>query len=302
MASIFGHGADAARLKFAHQTQTDAETEVLAKRYLQCGLMHGVSFSDFLGYGTDGMVANAGTINGSFASFVADWGDFISGAKLPFGPSPRALTSVQAPHHLCSLSYNQHTQNFTNCSADARAAQVAYWRNLARNFDRQGSASPWTPLLFDYTVDEPSCHPADGRWDVLHRRAPMVKEADPRLRVLVTTTAEAAQYEGAEGLIDMWVPIINDLSPKPRKPQGGDAGKSCSVSCHNQSLASDQRSQYDKVAKPGNLFTYQSCMSYGCGPTSTCAKINRSGCELGWPSCKYRAVQFHGFMVSSVAE
>jgi hypothetical protein len=25
-------------------------------------------------------------------------------------------------------------------------------------------------------------------------------------------------------------------------------------------------------------------MSYGCGPNSTCAQINGSGCSLGWPS------------------
>lgn len=25
-------------------------------------------------------------------------------------------------------------------------------------------------------------------------------------------------------------------------------------------------------------------MSYGCGPNSTCAQINGSGCALGWPS------------------
>jgi len=42
-------------------------------------------------------------------------------------------------------------------------------------------------------------------------------------------------------------------------------------------------SDYEFVKK-GNLYTYQSCMSYGCGPTSTCAEIARSGCELGWPS------------------
>eukprot|EP01045_Picozoa_sp_COSAG04_P005523 COSAG04_NODE_257_length_18753_cov_7.516857_8_plen_1972_part_00 len=149
--------------------------------------------------------------------------------------------------------------------------QVSYWRNLSRRFDSKG----WLPLLYDYTVDEPECGMGeDGRWDVLHRRAAMVKQADPRLRTLVTTTDFAARNNSALDLIDLWVPIINDLNSK----------SNCVRSCSGKRLpARDQRSSYDFV-KQGNLFTYQSCMSYGCGPDSTCAKINESKCAIGWPS------------------
>ena len=149
--------------------------------------------------------------------------------------------------------------------------QVSYWRNLSRRFDSKG----WLPLLYDYTVDEPECGTGeDGRWDVLHRRAAMVKRADPRLRTLVTTTDFAARNNSALDLIDLWVPIINALNGK----------SNCVRSCSGKGLpAQDQRSSYDFV-KQGNLFTYQSCMSYGCGPDSTCAKINESKCAIGWPS------------------
>ena len=92
----------------------------------------------------------------------------------------------------------------------------------------------------------------------------MVKEANPHMQTLVTTSAEAARNYSAQRLIDVWVPIINDLSLKKRlKP---DPDKSSNF-CEQNSLCppkveSDQRYLYDFV-KPGNLWTYQSCMSYG---------------------------------------
>eukprot|EP01052_Picozoa_sp_SAG31_P016633 SAG31_NODE_1108_length_9862_cov_5.407662_4_plen_1095_part_00 len=278
MASIFGHGADWSRLQAAHKTHSDAGTAQLVKRYLRCGLMHGLSFGDFLAYGSNGTMASAGAVpGGGFNDFVAQWGSFFEGAALPFGPSPRALSAVQLPAHLCSLGFNEHTGTFINCTERARQSQIDYWRNLARNFDTKG----WLPRLFDFTVDEASCHPQDGRWAVLHNRAPMVKLADPRLRVLVTTTAEAARSNSAAHLVDVYVPVINFLAPKQRRNDKDN--QSCLISCRGESLSGDQRQSYDFL-RAGNLFTYQACMSYGCGVNSTCSRLNGSACELGWPS------------------
>jgi sialidase-1 len=278
MASIFGHGADWDRLRKAHGTRSEVETARLAKRYLQCGLMNSISFGDFLAYGSNSTLADAGAAAGDgFKQFVAEWGEFIQGAALPFGPSPRALSAVRLPAQLCSLGFDEHTGTFINCTESERHAQVDYWRDLARNFDGKG----WLPRLFDFTVDEASCHPQDGRWDVLHRRAPMVKEADPRLRVLVTTTAEAARNNSADQLIDVYVPVINYLAPKQRR--NDKDGRSCLISCLGESLSGDQRPSYDFLA-PGNFFTYQACMSYGCGANMTCGELSGSACELGWPS------------------
>ena len=280
MASLFGHGADWSMIEAEHAPASSAETAQLAKYYLQCGLMNRVSFADFLGYGGPAMLEDAGG-NGSFAAFVSEYGRYIDGVELPFGPSPGRLSSVQAPHHICSLSYNHHTKETMNCTAEQAAEQVRYWRSLTKNFAEKG----WEKKLYDYTVDEPDCHPESSNsgpvWDVLKARAAMVHTADPRLRTLVTTWVEAARNESALELIDLWVPLINYLSPKPRAPLG--SGKSCFTACDGTSIAGDQRSTYNFV-KPGNLWTYQSCMSYGCGPNSTCEEVNRSGCELGWPS------------------
>jgi len=90
----------------------------------------------------------AGSGNGSFADFVSDWGEFITGVDLPFGPSPGKLSSVQAPHSICSLSYSKHTKAFTTCTDEAYQSQIDYWRNLSHHFDSKG----WLPLLSDYTV------------------------------------------------------------------------------------------------------------------------------------------------------
>jgi hypothetical protein len=287
LAGMFGHGADWSMVEREHNGSSDAETARLVKNYITAGLMNKVSFSDFLGGGDAKMLAGAGG-NGTFQTFVDDYGGFIEGSvDLPFGPSPIALSSIQAPHHICSLSYNKHTAEVSNCTSEEARDQTEYWRNLTERFSAKG----WAHLLYDYTVDEPSCHASEHRgagshtggpiWDVLKARAAMVRKADPRLRTLVTTTAEAARNESALDLIDIFVPIINDLFPKARKSTG--SGKTCSTTCAGESIVGNQRSTYDFV-KPGNLWTYQSCMSYGCGPNSTCARINASGCELGWPS------------------
>ena len=282
--SLFGHGADWSMVEAEHKTQHSAETAKIVKFYLQCGLMNRVSFADFLGYGGANMTADAAGGNESFASFVSEWGPFVEGtAELPYGPSPGQLSSVQAPHQICSLGWNKHTKLFSNCTASQKDAQVEFWSNLTANFAAMG----WDKLLFDYTVDEPECSSNDGRWAVLEERAAMVRKADPRLRTLVTASADKARTHNATSLIDLYVPIINDLFPKMRRasasPGPPTPPTSCSPSCKGVSSEGSERSQYDFV-KPGNLWTYQSCMSYGCGPNSTCALINGSACELGWPS------------------
>jgi hypothetical protein len=282
MASLFGHGADWYMVEAQHKTQHSAETAKIVKFYLQCGLMNRVSFGDFLGYGGPNMTADAAGGNQQFGKFVGEWGPFIEGtATLPFGPSPGKLSSIQAPHQTCSLSWNKHSKVFSNCSVSQKDAQISYWGNLTRNFATRG----WDTLLFDYTVDEPECSSNDGRWEVLKDRAAMVRKADPRLRTLVTTSADKAHIHNATNYIDLWVPIINDLFPKMHRAEPSSPAPpiSCSPSCKGVSSQGSERSQYDFV-KPGNLWTYQSCMSYGCGPNSTCAKINGSACELGWPS------------------
>lgn len=259
MRSHFGMPTWNAVASSHNSTHNSTLTDSLFKRYIKSGLMHRVTFGNFLSDGSAQMQSDAA--NGE-SGFWDEWGEFISNVALPFGPSPGQLSSVQAPAIICGLSWDKHSNRFNNCTAAAFVQQIRYWRNLSRSFDEKGRL----PLLFDYSVDEPKCKTGDGRWDVLKRRAAMVKQANPHMQTLVTTSAEAARNYSAFGLIDVFVPIINDLSlkqrqkPDPDKPLGWDFCEQNSL-C-SAKLKTDQRSLYDFV-KPGNLWTYQSCMSYG---------------------------------------
>ena len=75
----------------------------------------------------------------------------------------------------------------------------------------------------------------------------MVKAANPQLRTLVTTTSTAAKQKDVLNMIDLWVPIINDLSLKRRR--GSEQyceQKAVSCTCTTP-IDHDQRSHYDFV-------------------------------------------------------
>jgi hypothetical protein len=142
-----------------HNVSDPIETDALFRRYLKSGMMHRVSMGNFLSDGSNKMVDDAaGRGNGSFGRFVAEWGDFLSGVALPFGPSPGRLSSVQAPTTICSLSWDRHHNSFNNCTAAATAEQISYWRNLSHGFDTNG----WLPLLFDYSGEAEILEPMHG--------------------------------------------------------------------------------------------------------------------------------------------
>jgi hypothetical protein len=134
----------------SHNTTDDPRlTNALYKRYLKSGLMHRVSFGNFLSDGSARMQRDAAGVGGnaSTARFVDEWGEFISNVELPFGPSPGRLSSVQAPALICGLSWDKHSNRFNNCTATEHTEQIGYWRNLSRVFEERG----WLPLLFDYS-------------------------------------------------------------------------------------------------------------------------------------------------------
>lgn len=75
----------------------------------------------------------------------------------------------------------------------------------------------------------------------------MVKAANPRLRTLVTTTSTAAQEKDVVNMIDLWVPIINDLSLKRRRGSEQYCEQKA-VSCTGTTpIDHDQRSHYNFV-------------------------------------------------------
>lgn len=112
------------------------------------------------------------------------------------------------------------------------------YRSLTRHFREKG----WFERLFDYSADEPT----DSHFATILTRHALVKEADPDLKILVTTDVDQAIEHGVVGAIDILAPCVNAMG-------GWSAG--------------DQRSRYDSFLTPGRqLWMYQSCLSDSCTP------------------------------------
>jgi hypothetical protein len=124
----------------------------------------------------------------------------------------------------------------------------------------------WFERLFQYTCDEP---PLTCAWRDIPGIAAAAKAADPELRTLVTTTIQEADDWGVTSSIDLLVPVINYLDDKSGE------------------FAGDQRAKYDAfAAQPRHeVWSYQSCMSHGCGGTVNFGSPSSSDQYFtGWPS------------------
>jgi hypothetical protein len=137
-------------------------------------------------------------------------------------------------------------------------AVVGKWIDYAKSkgfFDR----------LFYYPVDEPS---EQSQWDALKTSAQALHAADPDARVIITSTILETDKVSVTSEVDVFVPVINYLENKP----GSDT------------YAGDQTPQYADwlTGKPNRaLWSYQSCMSHGCGD---CGTSTSDTYFTGWPS------------------
>jgi hypothetical protein len=110
----------------------------------------------------------------------------------------------------------------------------------------------WFDRLFLYTCDEP---PAGCAYEDIITRASAIKAADPDFRSLVTEDIDNVIAHNVESSIDLITPVINYMHDKP----GG-------------SYQGPQAAKYSVYTAPGDikeLWIYQSCMSQGCGGTSS---------------------------------
>jgi hypothetical protein len=143
----------------------------------------------------------------------------------------------------------------------ATTANAAEW---AKEFKARG----WFNRLFDYTCDEP---PLTCSWEQINTRSKAVKAADPNLKTLVTTMIHDADEKGVTNAIDIMVPVVNYMEGKEGSKYPGA-----------------QRATYDKFlgSRPGReLWTYQSCMSHGCGGSVAIGDPSGSAqYYTGWPS------------------
>ncbi|MFB1480933.1 glycoside hydrolase domain-containing protein [Corallococcus sp. RDP092CA] len=135
--------------------------------------------------------------------------------------------------------------------------------------------------------DEP---PFGTPFEQIRDTGTLVRQAAPGLRTMVTTNSFQLKYYAMEPLVDIVVPLVNHLD-------GTEAP-----------FVGDQRATYaDFLSRPGaELWTYQSCMSHGCGP-GILVPENRPG--AGWPSymvdrpsAKARAMEWLTFLFGGTGE
>jgi hypothetical protein len=211
--------------------------------YAECALMNRVSLESAIG--EDWSIIPwpvTGPID--WSEFDNNWSPFFNGKDLTYGLKNARLTS----------------QGLV-LWGDNDAENIAYIRNFVSHFKEKG----WYHILFDYTWDEPYDR---EDFEALKNRAAVVRQADPGMRLLVTTNVSQGAEYGITGIVDIWTPLINEMNDKPGSV------------CWDSDYAGNQRSLYSPFIAGGKeLWWYQSCMSHGCGVSDS-----GSSCFTRWPS------------------
>ncbi|HCF61646.1 MAG TPA: hypothetical protein DFS52_27070, partial [Myxococcales bacterium] len=202
----------AGNMCLAHTGSTECgnnlERAKLATKYAQLALDHRISLPNLWVLRPDG----------------DDWSQFDE----VFGPLLDGTAQTRLPGaRLTSAQFNW-------------PRTVDNYRKLADHFRDRG----WFDRLYDYTADEPGW---GNPWSDIPTRADLIRQADPEIPKLVTTSLPGATENGVLDDIDIIVPAINHMENTVAPYDG------------------DQRPQYDDfVASGKRLWMYQSCMSQGC--------------------------------------
>jgi glycosyl hydrolase family 123 len=132
------------------------------------------------------------------------------------------------------------------------------------DWKREAKAGGFTSRSFLYACDEPNTD-ADT-WRYCKRQARAARQGWPGLATLITTTIQNAKRFDATSLIDIIVPIVNEMDDKTGT---------------GSPYAGNQRSKYNPfLSEPGNrLWLYTSCESHGCSGDPGSDPYWR-----GWPS------------------
>jgi hypothetical protein len=157
------------------------------------------------------------------------------------------------------------------------------YADFVRHFRERG----WLSRAYDYVGDEP---PYGISFEEVRANASLTRRVVPELRTLVTTNAYELQRHGLEELIDLPVPLVNDMD-------GTEAP-----------YVGSQRATYEDFLERPNrsLWMYQSCRSHGCEYGTNVAE-NQPG--AGWPSymldrsaAKARAMEWVTFLEGGTGE
>jgi len=128
---------------------------------------------------------------------------------------------------------------------------------------QHAKANNWWNRFFDYSGDEP---PEGISWTQLKQNIQQIQAVAPGITTLVTTNIQLATEQNVLTEITRMVPIVNHLDGSQW-----------------QNYPGDQRPKYDLWlggSAHNSLWTYQSCMSQGCG----CGCAPENSASEGWPT------------------
>jgi hypothetical protein len=222
------NGTGAVKEHFGRYTN-DQDLARLTRLYEKAALLHRISIHG------GRMVAPRIPVGGAsieWKDYDAEAGPFLDGTALTAGdPLPGATATTADLRIPPGLTEEQ---------------RQPYYPQWIRHFRER----KWSSRLFYYLWDEP----ARAMYDEVAAKGRAAHRAAPEVRNLVTVSRNAA----LEGVVDIWVPLINCLQLKPGLPPFCDE--------------SAPREAYKQ-----GLWWYQSCASHGC---------NITGGEYfqGWPS------------------
>jgi hypothetical protein len=201
-------------------------------------------------------------------------------------PSLTHFDATYAPYVAGTGATQTPAAALTSFEVEAGPTDTAGMKAWYDHFAAQG----WADRLFQYTCDEP---PQTCAWTDIPTRLAAAKAANPAFRTLVTTTlgeiadAEAQYGIGIQKNLEIVSPVVNQLWDKPGQRYAGSQWQT-----YSSFLASGPRKE---------LWTYQSCMSHGCGGTSSYF--------TGWPSyaidasaTRNRAMQWLDFLYHASGE
>ena len=234
----FGFGAVPAQMQHHGHYNTDEDLYAISYIYRKAALLHRISIHGGT-FNPPPFMEKGGRAQIDWGPYDKEVGPFLDGTVFsdsePLAGAKAVSIDLRVPGN-----------------ADTDSKKVLYWKEWVRHFAEKN----WLDRLFYYVWDEPA---ADDYPQVAHQ-AQLARQADPRLRNLVTTSFQ----DGLQEVIDIWTPLINCMELKPGFPEF------CNKEVH--------RAAYDGVIRGGKtLWWYQSCASHGC---------NTVGGEYfrGWPS------------------
>ena len=149
--------------------------------------------------------------------------------------------------------------------------------------DGNNKLAQWLAFAKRYNFYDPVDEPGEQHeWDKFKAAAERLHKIDPKARVLMTASIGDSEKHGVAGVIDVFVPVINEVEPHPSDEKGGPKNR---------------LPLYKKwMAKKSNraLWGYQSCMSHGCG---ACGQPSTNKSDHGWPNrvIDSKAVQNRAF-------